>query len=254
MLLTPSHVFFISVTVFFKSDFFIYSISLLKFWVYPFFSWVWWTFLWLLIWYLYLVNLSDIFICLSLFHLVIFLEFYLVLCFWKIFLCFLILPNFLHLFFFLSIMYIIYISQTGKSWPYVEGVLWRPLAHVPCIGCVSLSVVFGPQLLSCMWTGRWGWPPVWLAVRPSLNFCEHASVQGWGRRHFGRLPVSAKAAHQVKWGSSPRVGATLEGHWCQLGMPIRWGRVRVMLEGSAGWQFGQDRSSGEHWDGMHSIS
>lgn len=27
-----------------------------------------------------------------------------------------------------------------------------------------------------------------------------------------------------------------------------------MSEGSAGWQGGQDRSSGEHWDGMHSIS
>lgn len=50
-----------------------------------------------------------------------------------------------------------------KGWPYVEGVLWRPLVHVPCRGCVSLSVVFGP---SCYPAGGL------VGEAPSVTGCE----------------------------------------------------------------------------------
>ena len=91
LLLIPSSVFFITVIVFFSSDwlFFIFSKSLLKFSLCSSISsWVWWVFLWPLLWTLCQVNY------LSPFHRVYFWGFIFSFI-WNLFLCLLILFDFL---------------------------------------------------------------------------------------------------------------------------------------------------------------
>ena len=64
----------------------------------------------------------------------------------------------------------------------------------------------------CGHTDAWGWPSVQLTSRPVWDYCGCSVVRGW--------PTG--------------VGATLEGCWCQPGLPSGWGRAESVLEGPAG--------------------
>lgn len=147
LLLIPSNIYFILVIVIISSIwfFFMFSNSLSDFILCSFFLWVHWASSWSLPWTLYRQVVYHHFVY---FLFLVFVLFF----FWRIFICFLILPNSLYI-----SMY--WVDQLHfpvlEKWPYVVDIPWGPAAHsplftsaicsrgAPCVGWVGHLLCWG---------------------------------------------------------------------------------------------------------------